>query len=140
MEGLGWLALAAGISCAALAFWVGKLKKTIRSQETEMQALRRLSEYDRLSGLKNRNAFLRCALQEGHAAVTVLACDIDGLKLVNDTLGHWAGTGLFAGRRQCCGRYAPLKHRPFALAAMSFCCCYRKAFRQHRSNNCCKVF
>ena len=91
MGELGWLALVAGAACAVLAFWVRKLKKTIQSQEIEMKALRRLSEYDRLSGLKNRNAFLRCAAKEGDGAVTVLACDIDGLKLVNDTLGHWAG-------------------------------------------------
>ena len=120
MEGLGWLALAAGISCAALAFWVGKLKKTIRSQETEMQALRRLSEYDRLSGLKNRNAFLRCALQEGHAAVTVLACDIDGLKLVNDTLGHWAGDRLIRRTAAVLREVCPAEAQAFRIGGDEF--------------------
>ena len=120
MEELGWLALAAGISCAALAFWVGKLKKTIRSQETEMQALRRLSEYDRLSGLKNRNAFLRCALQEGHAAVTVLACDIDGLKLVNDTLGHWAGDRLIRRTAAVLREVCPAEAQAFRIGGDEF--------------------
>ena len=120
MEGLGWLALAAGIPCAALAFWVGKLKKTIRSQETEMQALRRLSEYDRLSGLKNRNAFLRCALQEGHAAVTVLACDIDGLKLVNDTLGHWAGDRLIRRTAAVLREVCPAEAQAFRIGGDEF--------------------
>ena len=120
MEELGWLALAAGISCAVLAFWVGKLKKTIRSQETEMQALRRLSEYDRLSGLKNRNAFLRCALQEGHAAVTVLACDIDGLKLVNDTLGHWAGDRLIRRTAAVLREVCPAEAQAFRIGGDEF--------------------
>ena len=120
MEELGWLALAAGISCAALAFWVGKLKKTIRGQETEMQALRRLSEYDRLSGLKNRNAFLRCALQEGHAAVTVLACDIDGLKLVNDTLGHWAGDRLIRRTAAVLREVCPAEAQAFRIGGDEF--------------------
>lgn len=120
MEELGWLALVAGIPCAALAFWVGKLKKTIRSQEIEMQALRRLSEYDRLSGLKNRNAFLRCALQEGHAAVTVLACDIDGLKLVNDTLGHWAGDRLIRRTAAVLREVCPAEAQAFRIGGDEF--------------------
>ena len=120
MEELGWLALVAGMPCAALAFWVGKLKKTIRSQETEMQALRRLSEYDRLSGLKNRNAFLRCALQEGHAAVTVLACDIDGLKLVNDTLGHWAGDRLIRRTAAVLREVCPAEAQAFRIGGDEF--------------------
>ena len=120
MEEWGWLALAAGISCAALAFWIGKLKKTIRSQEAEMQALRKLSEYDRLSGLKNRNAFLRCAAQEGRSAVTVLACDIDGLKLVNDTLGHWAGDRLIRRTAAVLREVCPDEAQAFRIGGDEF--------------------
>ena len=85
-----------------------------------MQALRRLSEYDRLSGLKNRNAFLRCALQEGHAAVTVLACDIDGLKLVNDTLGHWAGDRLIRRTAAVLREVCPAEAQAFRIGGDEF--------------------
>ena len=120
MEEWGWLAFAAEISCVVLAFWIGKLKKTIRSQEAEMQALRKLSEYDRKKKKKNRNAFLRCAAQEGRSAVTVLACDIDGLKLVNDTLGHWAGDRLIRRTAAVLREVCPDEAQAFRIGGDEF--------------------
>ena len=120
MEELGWLALVAGIPCAVLAFWVEKLKKIIRRQEAEMQALRKLSEYDRLSGLRNRNAFLRRAAHTERSAVTVLACDIDGLKLVNDTLGHWAGDRLIRRTAAVLREVCPAAAQAFRIGGDEF--------------------
>ena len=120
MEELGWLAFVAGAACAALACWVGRLKKRLRQQEDKIEFLRQLSEYDRLSGLKNRNAFLRCAAQEGHAAVTVLACDIDGLKLVNDTLGHWAGDRLIRRTAAVLREVCPAEAQAFRIGGDEF--------------------
>jgi diguanylate cyclase (GGDEF)-like protein len=59
--------------------------------------LRRLAYRDHLTGLPNRasmreriGAALNRAEREG-TAVVVLFCDLDGIKLVNDTLGHALG-------------------------------------------------
>jgi len=43
--------------------------------------------------LKNRNSFARAAqkIEKTDNKVTVMVCDIDGLKFINDTLGHVAG-------------------------------------------------
>lgn len=64
-------------------------------KETEEQ-LRYLSYYDALTGLHNRAYFeeqgLRFDAERGPAGIIV--CDIDGLKLINDSLGHRAGDRL----------------------------------------------
>lgn len=59
--------------------------------------LARLTEHDDLTGLANRRGFfaelrraVAAAEETGHRVV-VLYCDVDGLKLVNDTRGHEAG-------------------------------------------------
>lgn len=51
------------------------------------------AEYDLLSGLKNRNAFVRFAddVKRNNKHISLLVCDIDGLKIINDSLGHIAG-------------------------------------------------
>jgi len=61
------------------------------------EQLRYLSMHDGLTGLYNRNYFeeeIR-RLESGRFQPTgLLICDVDGLKLVNDTLGHDAGDNL----------------------------------------------
>ena len=64
--------------------------------------LRRLAYRDDLTGLPNRasmreriGAALKHAEREG-TAVAVLFCDLDGIKLVNDTLGHALGDQVLA--------------------------------------------
>jgi GGDEF domain-containing protein len=57
------------------------------------RSLNRLAYQDILTGLPNRRAFfehlsLRLSRQHG---VTVVACDVDGLKAINDREGHAAG-------------------------------------------------
>ena len=62
-------------------------------KESEM-VLREMSTHDTLTGLYNRNHFeYCCARMTGEEAETlgVAFCDLDGLKLVNDTLGHDRG-------------------------------------------------
>ncbi|MGS0764608.1 sensor domain-containing diguanylate cyclase/phosphohydrolase [Syntrophomonas curvata] len=59
--------------------------------------LRYISEHDVLSGLYNRGFFEREIMRvdsEGIVPVGVIICDVNGLKLINDTLGHAQGDRL----------------------------------------------
>lgn len=70
-----------------------------KAQEAQ---LRYLSMHDVLTGLYNR-AFFEKALSEAAnwpSPVTILVADLDGLKLINDTMGHDKGDELL----RTCGR------------------------------------
>lgn len=61
------------------------------------EQLRNLSLYDPLTGLYNRTYFeeeMRRVEGGRTVSVGIILCDVDGLKLVNDTLGHDAGDAL----------------------------------------------
>lgn len=56
--------------------------------------LQYLSEHDTLTGLGNRLFFdekMKNIEREGYRSLGIIICDIDGLKIVNDTLGHAYG-------------------------------------------------
>jgi len=59
--------------------------------------LRYIGQHDSLTGLYNRS-FFETEMQRLDArtqgCIGLVICDVDGLKLVNDTLGHAAGDGL----------------------------------------------
>ncbi len=68
----------------------------LSKHETERR-LRYLSLHDTLTGLPNRSSFeeqMTRFSDRSHDPVCVLSADIDGLKLVNDTLGHHMGDRL----------------------------------------------
>lgn len=59
--------------------------------------LREAAEIDTLTGLKNRGSFERKLLTYNASPfnnLSIILLDIDGLKLINDTLGHLAGDDL----------------------------------------------
>ncbi len=70
-----------------------------REQEHERQlaSMREMANRDALTGVKNKHAYLEIERQKnleirnGTAAFAVAVCDINGLKTVNDSLGHAAG-------------------------------------------------
>jgi diguanylate cyclase (GGDEF)-like protein len=74
------------------------------TERIEMERkLKYLGLYDRVTGLYNRASFeeeLDRINQNGQFPVSIIACDIDGLKLVNDTLGHQAGDELLMNAAQ----------------------------------------
>jgi diguanylate cyclase (GGDEF)-like protein/PAS domain S-box-containing protein len=58
------------------------------------QRLREMSFFDSLTGLSNRNFFeaeMESISSERHVPLGIIICDLDGLKFVNDTLGHQSG-------------------------------------------------
>lgn len=68
----------------------------ISERKENEEKLQFLSFYDSLTGLKNRTYFeLEMGkLQQTGQACGIIVCDADGLKLINDTLGHSAGDQL----------------------------------------------
>ncbi|MDR3563963.1 MAG: diguanylate cyclase [Negativicutes bacterium] len=66
----------------------------IRRSEEQVEFL---SMHDRLTGTYNRTYFEEELLRlqnRGHKGIGVFVCDVDGLKLINDTLGHRHGDEL----------------------------------------------
>jgi diguanylate cyclase (GGDEF)-like protein len=71
--------------------------RDITERKTAEEQLKYLSSHDPLTGLYNRTHFeaeMHRLEQERFVSVGVIICDVDGLKLVNDTLGHSAGDKL----------------------------------------------
>lgn len=73
--------------------WICFLCKQAKNERNLVEKLYQQCDYDVLSGIKNRNAFTRLAqqIEKEEARVSVMVCDIDGLKIINDTIGHLAG-------------------------------------------------
>jgi diguanylate cyclase (GGDEF)-like protein len=85
------------LTLSAAATGHGESEAALRKLSAEMQ---RLALTDELTGLHNRRGFLLLAEQglrvarRSRARFLLLFVDLDGLKQVNDTLGHKAGDAL----------------------------------------------
>jgi diguanylate cyclase (GGDEF)-like protein len=70
------------------------LQEELAERKKAEQQLKRLSLYDAVTGLYNR-AYFEQQMQQfelgGCISLGIIVCDVDGLKLVNDTLGHHMG-------------------------------------------------
>ena len=77
----------------------------MRYSRRHEEALRKASLADELTGLLNRRAFEedKLAMEQGRTLsdLVCVAVDVNGLKIVNDTLGHAAGDGLIRGAAAC---------------------------------------
>lgn len=78
-----------------LCYKIYSLSRRINRLKVIEKELRFYSYYDSLSGTYNRNAFVQqVKALESDKGLALMLCDIDGLKLINDTLGHSAGDEL----------------------------------------------
>ena len=71
-----------------------ELEKEIAERKNMEEKLKEMSIYDTLTGLYNRNFFEEemKRLSDGrYNPLGIIVCDLDGLKFLNDTLGHQAG-------------------------------------------------
>lgn len=77
--------------------WVHGTLQDITERVQAEEQMRRLANYDSLTGLPNRNLFQQRferalqAARRGQGQLAVLFVDLDRFKYVNDTLGHRAG-------------------------------------------------
>ncbi|WP_346354434.1 diguanylate cyclase domain-containing protein [Azotosporobacter soli] len=77
--------------------------RDITCQNEMLLQLQQLSIHDALTGLFNRSYFQQQLLlysEEDCLPLTIFVCDIDGLKLINDTLGHQHGDQLLKNTAQ----------------------------------------
>jgi diguanylate cyclase (GGDEF)-like protein len=83
--------------CHILTFVSNQVAMAIERKQAE-EKLRFLSHHDALTGLYNR-AYLNDAIKlvEDFVPLSMVICDVDGLKLVNYTLGHAAGDEMLRG-------------------------------------------
>ncbi|MCU0292799.1 MAG: PAS domain S-box protein [Thermoanaerobaculaceae bacterium] len=83
---------------AAGTVWAGMaVVQDITAQKQIEERLRYQSVHDALTGLFNRAFFeehMAALMRGGRLPVSVMICDVDGLKDVNDRLGHAAGDDL----------------------------------------------
>jgi diguanylate cyclase (GGDEF)-like protein/PAS domain S-box-containing protein len=73
------------------------ISKDITKNKKMEKKLKEMSLYDPLTGIYNRTFFneeMRRLRTSRYHSMAVIVCDIDGLKIINDTLGHEQGDRL----------------------------------------------
>jgi diguanylate cyclase (GGDEF)-like protein len=109
-----------GMSGVALAMMISNYRIMLQRQERtsrELGAAREVAYRDPLTGVKSKNAFVEwekeadARVEEGDTdEFSVIVCDVNGLKFVNDTLGHKAGDDYI--RAACTIVCKHFKHSP----------------------------
>ncbi|MEN6348677.1 MAG: HD domain-containing phosphohydrolase [Syntrophomonas sp.] len=72
---------------------VKELQLEINERRIKERQLKYMSLHDALTGLHNRTYFEQ-QMRQQKGECSIIICDVDGLKLINDTLGHEVGDQL----------------------------------------------
>jgi len=89
-----------------LASFLNSEMKTIE-HEKEIAGIREIAHYDELTGLLNRGGWGAAVkrkkkyLESDSSPLSVFTFDLDGLKVINDTLGHFKGDELLKDTAEC---------------------------------------
>lgn len=89
--------------CEIFNRMIVEIRNSVNVLNETNKKLQHVSLHDALTGLCNRACFDSALRRLGKAAtvpVGILVCDIDGLKVVNDVLGHQAGDELIRAAAQ----------------------------------------
>jgi diguanylate cyclase (GGDEF)-like protein/PAS domain S-box-containing protein len=84
--------------------------RDIHERRQSEEQIRYMIEHDTLTGLYNRRYFenqMQLLDEQLLVPVSLIICDIDGLKFVNDTLGHQAGDELLLTAAEIVSNAAP---------------------------------
>lgn len=84
--------------------------RDIHERRQSEEQIRYMAEHDVLTGLYNRSYFekhMRILDEMLVVPVSLIICDLDGLKFVNDTLGHQAGDELLLAAAEIISNAAP---------------------------------
>ena len=87
-------------SAVLVGVWLGLSRRMLRVQFQSARQMKKLANFDALTGLPNRRLVTKrltqsLELQKKQVGrVAVIMVDLDGFKEVNDTLGHQAGDAL----------------------------------------------
>ncbi|QFI70397.1 PAS domain S-box protein [Sinorhizobium alkalisoli] len=108
-----WIEVNASPTQDGISIFFRDITERRRTEEDRLLAhkqIAHMARHDMLTGLPNRLSFRECfdrALDPGRGKrrIAVLCLDLDGFKLVNDTLGHPAGDALL---RQVSARLAQI--------------------------------
>jgi diguanylate cyclase (GGDEF)-like protein/PAS domain S-box-containing protein len=82
--------------------------RNITDRKKREENIRFISRHDALTGLYNRAYFEEEREEidgEGNLPISVIVCDVDGLKLVNDAFGHIAGDNMLISAAELLKKY-----------------------------------
>ncbi len=129
IEQLGWVR---GQFIAVHADPGGRLTRVIfvteniNEEKRQQETLLKKSRTDGLTGLYNRGAYQDTIFQYKDEPIeddfTLISFDLNGLKTVNDTLGHQAGDELIMGACQCMNQAFGTLGRLYRVGGDEFAC------------------
>lgn len=103
------VAIYLSIAAGCIFVMISRLSKVKREKKEQSQMLRSMSEIsnrDELTGCFNRRAYEEDIANLSKEEVFIYASmDVNGLKVINDSLGHAAGDELLCGAASCMKQY-----------------------------------
>ena len=117
---LGILGFVVFMACAA---WLAILEQVRENANVALYA--RMAYTDGMTGMGNRRAFEEDTQKSAHTAKTLgyIMVDVNGLKQVNDTLGHPQGDALIVAVAQCIQRAVDGYGKGYRIGGDEFILC-----------------